>query len=120
MIQDSDALSRAPVSAPTKADELAEEELTHFVNFIIEQMPATEQRLEEIKVKTTDDEMMKDLERVVRGGWPNSRNECPNSVQPYWDFRSDITKINGLMLYRDGIIIPKELRSEILEKIHVR
>ena len=118
MIQDADALSRSPVSSPTLADEIAETEVTCYVNSIIQQLPATEQRLEEIKIETNNDEIMNDLETVLKEGWPNTRKECPNNAQPYWDFRGDITKIKGLMLYRDRIIIPKVLRNEILTKIH--
>lgn len=117
-IQDADAISRSPVSAPTKADELAEEEITNFINAIISQLPATEQRLEEIKNKTREDKSLADLEKTMQEGWSKSRKECPANVQSYWECRGDITKIEGLMLFKDWIIIPTVLRREIFKTIH--
>ena len=39
-------------------------------------------------------------------------------VTPYWNYRNDITEVEGLLLYRSQIIIPSELRKDILERIH--
>ena len=58
---DADAFSRAPVSYPTEADELAEQDIAVFVNGVIRQLPATETRLEEIKAATCEDKTMQQL-----------------------------------------------------------
>ena len=39
-------------------------------------------------------------------------------VQSYWNFRGDITYLNGLPLKGDRIIIPSVMQREILSKIH--
>ena len=44
-----DTLSRAPAQKPTDADEELLSEADAFVNIIINSLPATEKRLEEIK-----------------------------------------------------------------------
>ena len=41
-------------------------------------------------------------------------------VQSYWNFRGDITYLNGLVLKGDRITIPSVMRTEILSKIHER
>ena len=45
-----DALSRGPVSKASAADKLLQREATAFVDFVVEHLPATEQRLQEIRV----------------------------------------------------------------------
>lgn len=44
-----DALSRAPVSTPSVADEVLQRETTLYVNSVLESLPASEARLLEIK-----------------------------------------------------------------------
>ena len=74
LITDADAMSRAPVSQPTKEDEIAENDLNIYVNSIIKSMPATESRLNEIRKKIGEDELLKQLEESIISGWPNKKN----------------------------------------------
>ena len=116
---DADAFSRAPVSQPTSEDELAEQQLQTHVNSVIRQLPATDQRLEEIRRKTKTDKTLEILKDTVRKGWPSYMKLCLPVLQPYWTFLGDISFIEGLLLYRDRIIIPSDMRKDILDKIHV-
>nr|XP_047138956.1 uncharacterized protein K02A2.6-like [Hydra vulgaris] len=103
---------------PTKEDEIAENDLNVYVNSIIKTMPATESRLEEIKQKTAKDKLLNQLQESIISGWPNSKKYCPANIQPYWDFKDEIVKIDGLLLYQNRIIIPVTMRREILSKLH--
>nr|XP_047141089.1 uncharacterized protein K02A2.6-like [Hydra vulgaris] len=116
-ITDADAMSRAPVSNPTKKDEIAENDLNVYVNSIIKSMPATESRLEEIKQKTAEEKLLNQLQESIISGWPNSKKYCPANIQPYWDFKDEIVKIDGLLLYQNRIIIPVSMRRKILSKL---
>ena len=49
-------------------------------------------------------------------GWPD-RWKVPSVLKPYWQARSDLN-INGLLLKGDIIVIPAEMRPEMLECIH--
>ena len=51
-------------------------------------------------------------------GWPANRTNCPKELLPYWAHQSDITIVNDLMLFQDRIIIPRNMRKDILHKIH--
>ena len=90
---DSDAFSRAPVSYPTEADELAELDIAVFVNGVIRQLPATEKRLEEIKAATCEDKTMHQQIHTLNKGWPASEQGCPVDVRSYWNFRGEILHI---------------------------
>ena len=113
-----DSFSRAPLAAPTASDELAETEITMHVNSGIKQLPVTDKRLEQIRKLSTTDKTVVLLKETISNGWPNKIQVCPLKLQPYWNYLNDITEVEGLLLYPSRIIIPSELRKDILERIH--
>ena len=115
---DADAFSRAAVTDPTASNDLAETGITMHVNSVVKQLPATDQRLEQILKLSTTDETLLLLKETILNGWRNKIQQCPLKLQPYWNYRNDITEVEGLLLYRSRIIIPSELRKDILERIH--
>ena len=81
-------------------------------------MPATTSYLKKVRKATKSDEQLQDLCLVMRQGWPLSKQECPRSVQPFWDSRYDLTMIDGLMLKGSRIVVPKVLQADVLERLH--
>ena len=51
-----DTLSRSPSAEPSQSDQLLQEEASVYVNAVIENLPASDQRLEEIKKLQKEDE----------------------------------------------------------------
>ncbi|KAF7238387.1 hypothetical protein EYD10_14900 [Varanus komodoensis] len=76
----------------------------------------TDQRLPQIKQHTGIDESLQVLKSVVWTGWPDSKEEVPLIVREYWTFRDKIQ--DGILYKGPRVIIPKSLRSEMLERIH--
>ena len=50
-------------------------------------------------------------------GWPD-RCKVPSVLKPYWQVRSDLNIINGILLKGERIVIPAEMRLEMLDCIH--
>jgi len=50
-------------------------------------------------------------------GWPE-RNKLPSALQPYWPYRGNFTVLHGLLVYDERIVIPSQMRLEILDRIH--
>ena len=50
----------------------------------------------------------------TKNGWPANRNAVTEPVKGYFDARSELSVSNDLLLYRDRIVIPVSLRSEII------
>jgi hypothetical protein len=116
-MEDADALSRCPHEQPTEEDTI-EEEVACQVNEIIENMPVSTRYLEKIKQETKVDPELIRLMKTMEESWPNSRQECPKEVQPFWDSRHDLTVIDGIIIKGNRIIIPRTLRREVLQMLH--
>ena len=57
------------------------------------------------------------LLKFVNEGWPE-KSHLNTVLQPFWQYRGEITAPNGLLMYGTRIIIPSALRMETLDKIH--
>lgn len=115
---DADALFRAPTETPSKKDVQTNTDTASHISSIIETMPATTEKLEEIRHHTATDESLQLLQQTITDGWPSTRKECHELVKPYWDSRCDLTAVDGLLLKGNRIVIPHKLRSDILRRIH--
>ena len=64
-----DALSRAPRVSTDGGD--LEQEVDAYVNLILETLPATERRLQEIKTQLETDPILQQVTSYCRDGWPD-------------------------------------------------
>ena len=103
-----DGLSRLPI----QGDEIPDIDVTiHDITGV------SESRLEKIKDETKCDETLQILARTVTNEWPQYRNQCPDNIAPFWNFRDEIVVFNGVLL-KGNRVIPKNMQAEILVKIH--
>jgi hypothetical protein len=112
-----DTLSRAPVCTPTAADELLQQETNTYVNLVMEHLPATQQRLQEIRRCQESDEVCQQITEFCQSGWPE-KNSLSAAVKPYFPVSAELTVHNGLLLRGGRIVIPPPLRKELLNRIH--
>ena len=80
-------------------------------------LPASPIKLEQIRKEITNNPTLCKLRNVIFQGWPAVREECPQSLHEYWNFREELTK-DCLILKRERILIPPSLREETLKTIH--
>ncbi|ETX01927.1 MAG: hypothetical protein ETSY2_36450 [Candidatus Entotheonella gemina] len=112
-----DALSRAPVSTPTRADEALQQETTLYVNSVIDSLSAPEARLQEIKQHQEADEACQQIVQFCQSGWPVKSSLSPE-VKPYFPLSAELSVENNLLLRGGRIVIPPPLRKTYLDKIH--
>ena len=67
---------------------------------------------------TATDVQMQKLKQTLLDGWPDTRSDCHKQLLDFWNYRDEITYIDGILLNGKKVIIPKECRKEMLEKIH--
>ena len=113
-----DALSRAPVGSPQAAELLFESDTTAFVQSVVDGLPATQGRLVEIKTKQQEDQVCSQVAYYCREGWPADKSKIGSDIRPFFTVREDLTVQEGLLLYRTRLVMPVELRRNILSKIH--
>ena len=66
-----DALSRAPSREPIESGLLLQQETRAFVDMIVNSLPASEKRVDEIKLAQEQDETCREMKQYCLQGWPN-------------------------------------------------
>ena len=112
-----DTLSRAPVESTGTLEMESEKEVNAFVNAIIEHLPASEEKLQEILQKQEKDPTCHKIKEYCQNGWPE-KSKLKGQLKRYAQFQSDFSFVKGLLLRGSRIVIPVTLRPAILDKIH--
>ena len=110
-----DTLSRAPSDSPSTTDHTFEQESQIFVNAVIQSLLATEERLQQIRESQKRDATCIQLKQYCQFGWPEVLSK---DIQPFQSVAAALSVENELLLKGSRIVIPTELRSEMLAKLH--
>ena len=73
---------------------------------------------EEIRKATEDDEVLQQVVKMIKNGWPKLRKTVQVELQPYYDRRFQMSIQNGCILCGQRVVIPNLLRERILAEIH--
>ncbi|XP_021340553.1 uncharacterized protein K02A2.6-like [Mizuhopecten yessoensis] len=112
-----DTLSRAYLPTTGDATEL-NKEMEVMVHGLVTSLSVSPSKLDQLVKVTAQDCELQDLVATVRKGWPTVKSESLMSVRPYWTIRDEIFEAEGLLFYGEKLIIPKQLRREMLATIH--
>ena len=112
-----DTLSCAPIADFKESDQQLQEETQVFVDMVMNDIPATEKKLQEIKQGQNADPDCVTLKRYCEKGWPNSKSLSPTMTE-YQKSAGEITVQQGLLMTGSQIIIPPAMREEMLARIH--
>ena len=85
------------------------EELTGFDSFSVVKL----------RHHTSIDSMLLLLIDHINNGFPDSSNQCPYSIKPYFSFRDELSTCNGLVLKgHNRVVIPTSLRRQAINLLH--
>jgi hypothetical protein len=73
---------------------------------------------DKVRVATNSDENMVQLVEIIESGMPESRLELPAPLREYHQFRDDLYTVDGVVVYKDRIVIPTALRQDVLTALH--
>ncbi len=73
---------------------------------------------EKVQLATNIDKDMIHLLAIIESGFPDSRHELPPKLQSYHQFRDNLHSLDGVIIYKDRIVIPPCLREDILATLH--
>ena len=85
------------------------------MNAVLVTLPASDQRLNEIRSELKNDDALK---TVMKNGWPEEKRRVHGPISKYWSERGNISLHSGLLLRGRRIIIPPRLRADVLRRLH--
>ena len=72
-----------------------------------------DKRLDEIRAATLRDTSLQTVIKLVLDGWPQDKHNIPSQALPYFDMRDSLSKVDGILVKGEAIVIPSELRASI-------
>ncbi|MGH0128263.1 UNVERIFIED_CONTAM: hypothetical protein FKN15_034099 [Acipenser sinensis] len=107
-----DALSRAPIANTVGDVSSTEKDVDVHVNMVAAGLPVSDLKSKQIAEETAKDTMLQTVIANLHQGW--SKGSCAQ----YYQIRSELSVVNGLLLRKDRIVIPQSMRQDMLKRIH--
>ena len=92
--------------------------MCRYRRLIIDLIFFGQKKREELQKETWRDPTLRSLLQVVTNGWPDTIREVPTEVRTFWPYRDEIGVSNGVLFKGNQVIIPTELRQDILNQLH--
>ena len=71
-----------------------------------------------VRLATASDMDMQDLLHFIEDGFPANIDQLPQSLQEFHRFKRHLSSVDGVILYKDRIVIPTPLRRNVLATLH--
>ena len=112
-----DTLSRAYLTGSNEQQDISED-IEVMVHSFVARMPATPEKIAELKEETAKDESLQALRKQIIHGWSDQKQAVHPSIAPYWNVRHELSEAEGLLFNEQRVIIPRASRKNILMLIH--
>ncbi|XP_046375452.1 uncharacterized protein LOC124148415 [Haliotis rufescens] len=112
-----DTLSRNFPSdqSPTSTTEA---DVQMYVDSILSTVQVSTDRFAQIRAESNIDPEMTALKAIILTGWPNEHSQCPRNLDDFWNYRDELSCIDGVVFKGNRIVVPKGMRKLMLQKIH--
>ena len=92
-----DTLSRSPVGEPQERD-YVHTDVKCYVASIVDNMPATERKMDRIRDATAADDTLQAVSRYIQSGWPDHVSKAHPTVREFFPMRSELSTHQGLVI----------------------
>ena len=75
-------------------------------------------KLDRLRKSTVQDNQLTRLSHYINTGFPCEKKNLPTDLQEFWNYRDTLSIENGLLTCGSRIIVPHEMRAEMLQYIH--
>ena len=75
-------------------------------------------RLKMIYEATQHDPEIQQIISLTKNGWPETGKNLSDQINSYFSARNEFSVVDGLLMYRNRLVIPVNQRTEVLEKLH--
>ena len=80
--------------------------------------PITSVTWDLVRTATASDETLNSLLEIIEVGFPNLSSDLPGYLQSYFSIRDNLSTVDGVILYKDRVLIPPSLRPNVLSTLH--
>jgi hypothetical protein len=74
--------------------------------------------LDEVKSHTSNDSLMGALATMIQTGFPPTRHLTDEGVRDFFNVKEHLWLNNGLVMFKNRLVIPRTLRTGILRSLH--
>lgn len=113
-----DTLSRAYLNETVEDLQDLNDDIKVMVHSFIQEIPASPEKLTQLRDETVRDEALQMLKKQIAEGFPTHRKVLKPILAPYWNIRNELSEADGLLFKGRQLIIPKAMRSNVLDLIH--
>ena len=75
-------------------------------------------KLQHLRGSTLQDEQLTRLKGYINSGFPCEKKNLPTDLHEFWPLKEMLSIKSGLITCRTRIIVPREMRPEMLQYIH--
>ena len=116
-----DALSRVTPMDPEdniKLPIIAVNLITAHILMTAPSQDTFSRKLDRLRKSTAQDNQLTRLSHYINTGFPCEKKNLPIDLQDYWNYQDTLSIKNGLLTCGSRIIVPHEMRAEMLQYIH--
>lgn len=99
-----------------KLEEKFDKEIESVNN--IEFVPLTDERIEEIRKNTLEDEQLQDLKKYILRGWPKDLKSLNPELKLFYKIRDELSVDDEIIVKSQRLVIPTKIRKDILKRLH--
>lgn len=85
----------------------------------VSHLPISKNRLEVLRKATDEDDTMLKLKSVILRGWPDSKQDLPEQLTPYYSYRDEMIVHDGLVFKGERVTVPISYRSVVKNHLHL-
>ena len=72
----------------------------------------------EYQSATKNDTELKEIIHYLKTQWPNCKSDRHDFVSHYYKLKDELITTEDLLFFKNRLVIPKSLRTEVLNKLH--
>ena len=91
--------------------------ITAHILMSVHPQDTSSMKLDRLRKSTAQDNQLTRLSHYINTGFPCDKN-LPTDHQGFWNYRDTLSIKNGLITCGTRIIVPHEMRAEMLQYIH--
>lgn len=85
---------------------------------IINNIPASKNRLEDLREESSRDPVIQRAMKYTLSGWPKHQRDVPNDLHNIFKEKEMLSVIDGLLVFGSRIVVPTALQDDILKRLH--